>query len=69
MTAATLFIIGSSMAAVAACRINFTLNPVPGHEISTMDQVAVRTIPQFLGGLDFIFGRMAVVAERYGVAD
>lgn len=69
MAAAALFIVTPAVAAETAGRIKFPLHPVPGHEVTTMNQFTVRTIAQLLRRLDFTLYGVAVVAEGNRMAD
>ena len=69
MAAAALLIVTPAVAAETAGRIKFTLYPVPGHEITTVDKIPVRTAPQLLRRFDFTLYGVAVVAEGNRMAD
>jgi len=57
------FIVGTSMAAIAAGRIEFALDLVQGHEVSTMRHVTVRPVAILDGRFHLDLIGVTVVAE------
>jgi hypothetical protein len=59
----TAFVVGAAVTAVAAGRVQFSLDLVHGHEIATVRHVTVGTVSVFDRGFHFNLIGMAVVAE------
>ena len=68
MTVQTDLVIAPAMTFVAACRVEFPVNPVLGHVIAAVRDHPVRTITELGGRFHGVTGGMAVVTERPLVA-
>ena len=64
-----LFVVGPAVAAVAACRIDFSFKLVTRHVIASVNKIAVRAVPEFCRRFYCAIICMAVGAERLLVTD